>query len=240
MRRPGFTIIELLVALATGAMVSTALVSVLLTQLRLTRLVAARVSAADAIRLALYVLPTELRLASQATDFHGLGADSVALRLPRASGAVCARAAGRLWIRASGMREPDPAKDSLLLVYQSGETAAPLNGLSTGESGPCAPLAGLTIYRVDTPADSGAAAVVIFESGTYYLRDRALRFRLGDEGRQPLTEEVFLNAPNPFALRVDSPYVSFAITLVPRPTFGRALASPASASFGLPNALRGP
>jgi hypothetical protein len=35
------------------------------------------------------------------------------------------------------------------------------------------------------------AVVLIFESGTYYLRDRALRYRIGSEGRQPITDERF-------------------------------------------------
>jgi hypothetical protein len=30
---------------------------------------------------------------------------------------------------------------------------------------------------------------MIFESGTYYLSQRALRYRIGGEGRQPITEE---------------------------------------------------
>ena len=40
---------------------------------------------------------------------------------------------------------------------------------------------------------AGGAALV-FESGTYYLSQRALRYRAGAEGRQPLTEEVMRDA----------------------------------------------
>jgi hypothetical protein len=231
---------ELVVTLALTAIVSAALGSVLLTHMRVTRIVAARVAAANAVRLALHVIPAELRLARPATDIRSLAPDSLAARLPRVTGTVCARAGSQLWISASGMREPDPAKDSMLLLSGTGEVAAALSGLAEDPGG-CPERSGLTTYRVDAPADSVAgAAVLIFESGTYYARERAFRFRVGAEGRQPLTEEVFSNVGAAFVLRPDSSGPALSIRLVPRADFGRTLARAANLSFGFPNAVRSP
>jgi hypothetical protein len=232
--RAGIAVTELVVTLAITAILAAGLGSVLLTHLRVTRMVAARVAAADAIRLAVHALPTELRLALLPADIHGFSATSVAFRLPRLSGTVCARAVDRVWLRLSGMRVPDPVKDSVLFISAAGESALALAGLSE-DPARCAGRPGSGTYRLDAPADTQAAALLVFESGTYYLRDRALRFRIGAEGRQPLTEEVFLDAGSHFSLHFDSAWSSFDLRLSPRPAFGRQLTAPATAGFSLPN-----
>jgi hypothetical protein len=42
------------------------------------------------------------------------------------------------------------------------------------------------------PAIDTASVLLLFESGAYYLTAGALRYRLGAEGRQPVTTELFL------------------------------------------------
>jgi len=236
--RAGYAFTELVVTLALSAVVAAALGSVLLTHLRVARIIAARTSAADATRLALHVLATEFRLASPAADIHASGRDSIAARLPRLSGTVCALGPGRIWVRASGMREPDPSKDSVLLVSGVGERATALAGL-TEEAGPCPPASGQTVYRLDwTPAPERGGAVLVFENGSYFLRERALRLRMGGEGRQPLTEEVFLDAGSGFVLRSDSGQAGLEVRLLAAKVFGEALALPVRSVIRFPNVLR--
>ena len=46
----------------------------------------------------------------------------------------------------------------------------------------------------------GGGAALVFESGTYYLSQRALRYRIGAEGRQPLTDELLRDAGSAMAM----------------------------------------
>jgi hypothetical protein len=46
----------------------------------------------------------------------------------------------------------------------------------------------ITIAPIDPLQVS--SLVLLFESGTYHIANRALRYRLGTEGRQPLTDEL--------------------------------------------------
>jgi hypothetical protein len=233
--RRGHVFVELVVTLAVSAILAAAFSSMVVTQLQAARTVTARVQAAMAARVVFHVLPAELRLARPWADIRSLAGDSVAARLPRLSGSICGRAAGRLWIRVTGLREPDVRKDSVLVVSATGELAFALAGASEDPAG-CAPLPGFATYRIDAPAAApGGGAVVVFESGSYYLRERALRFRIGAEGRQPLTEEVFLDGMSGLAASPDSTRPGMTIRIAPRPAFGQAVSAPASASFRLIN-----
>lgn len=237
-RRPGYAYVELLVTLAVTAILGTALSSVLLTHLQLARTVNARIAAAEALRLGFQVLPAELRFAAPAVDIHGMGSDSIAARLPRITGSICAQISGRLWIRGNGLREPDPQKDSVLVVTVGQELVAAVTAASS-DPGPCQTIPGLSIYRVDTnPQLRAWGAAVVFESGTYYVRERAMRFRIGAEGRQPLTEEVLQKSGNWLMLRADSDGASLGIRLVSSGPWGRPLLAPAVARFFFLNAFR--
>lgn len=236
--RRGYGLVELLVTLAVSALVATALGSALFYQLRMARLVTARVAVVSATRLALHVLRTDLRLAAPDSDVHGFGRESIAARLPRASGAVCGTAPGQIWIRATGMREPDVRKDSILIISARGEQVGAILTASQ-DPGTCAPVPGTTVYRLTTTtAAITAGAALVFESGTYYLRENAFRFRIGAEGRQPLTEEVFQDAGSGFALAGDSAHANLAVRLTALPAFGQALVPPAIAVFVFPNRVR--
>jgi hypothetical protein len=69
------------------------------------------------------------------------------------------------------------------------------------------------------PAVNGRGVLLLFESGNYYLSSRALRYRIGAAGRQPLTPDLFdLNATH-FARRAPN---ALEYYLVPRGTTTRA------------------
>ena len=238
--RGGFTLIELVITLALSSVIAIALGSVLLTHLRIARIIAARVAAVDAVRLALGVLPAELRLAAPGRDIRGVSPDSVAARLPRIAGVVCGRGAGRVWVRASGLRQPAADKDSVLFIGAAGEQVRALASV-TEDAGPCSPGPELAVYRLDVGDTAGLGpVVVVFESGTYYLSARALRFRLGGEGRQPLTEELFQDAASGFAVLLDSTHAVFSTRLGTLPAFGHSMTAPASVTFGFSNLERRP
>jgi hypothetical protein len=64
------------------------------------------------------------------------------------------------------------------------------------------------------PAIDMASVLLLFESGNYYLTAGALRYRLGAEGRQPVTTELFLP---PFTRFVAGSKVGFSLDLAAEP-----------------------
>lgn len=120
-----------------------------------------------------------------------LAPDSVRLRAFRGFAQVCPglprdSAAVVVW---SGLRRPEPAKDSVLVLGPDGDwTASDLVAVSTSRRR-CAAMAGspAELWTVDPPAGD-ATLLRLFEAGSYHLTDGALRYRSGRSGRQPLTE----------------------------------------------------
>ncbi len=198
--RPGYLLAEGLVVLALSVLVGAALCTALITQGRLARAVAQRIAHNAAARFTLHVLPAELRYADPATDVRVAAADSIAGRWVRSTGVVCDVQGTVAWLRLRGIRAPDATKDSLLLVGDAGEIVVrPLTWAA--DDAHCATQPGERVYRTSTASAVPRAAVaLIFESGTYYLSQRALRYRLGGEGRQPLTEEFLRDAGSGIAL----------------------------------------
>jgi hypothetical protein len=77
----------------------------------------------------------------------------------------------------------------LVLGADSAEGRAALIGVERARAGCGSNDAGeVQRWRIEHPVRAGDV-LVLFESGTYYLSDGALRYRLGREGRQPLTAE---------------------------------------------------
>jgi hypothetical protein len=197
--RAGFTVAELLAALTIGALIMAVLGGVLLVQLRMAAHAADRARSADALRTASAVIEGELRRSAPG-DLRAAGPDSLALRSFRGLGVVCAAAGEHLLVRYRGDRLPDARKDSVLIIAAAGtETVSALRDVRTTTL-PCPLQHGETGARVRTaaPAPPDAVAVLIFESGTYFLAAGALRYRLGAAGRQPLTGELFLPDTTPF------------------------------------------
>jgi hypothetical protein len=191
--RSGAALTELLAGMTLAALAATLVGGLLTAQLRLARHVTARAASADAVRLTLAVLGGETRRATPG-DIRAAAADSIALRSFRGMGIACGEHDGLLHVRYRGDRLPDPRKDSVLLVRgASEEHALALLDTRTGTASDCMPRPGEEVLRwqLSAPPDNTGGVILVFESGSYYLASRALRYRLGAEGRQPLTAELF-------------------------------------------------
>lgn len=201
-RRAGHVLAEGVVTFGLAVLVGAAICSAIITQSRLARSVAERIAFNNALRAAVHILPAELRFIDAASDLRAAGGDSVAGRWTRSSGIVCATAGSNIWVRLIGMRQPDATKDSILIINADGERAYPIMSATMDAAG-CAGDAGETIYRLRVTTAATAGVVAIFESGSYYLAQRALRYRVGAEGRQPLTEEYFTDGASGIELQHD-------------------------------------
>lgn len=212
--RAGISLTECMVALALGSVVTSAAATTLAGQARLLRAMMAQQADAEAVRVTAGVLRDELRWLDAATDIHGVAGDSMAFRVLRGSGIVCGATASELHVRYVGMRLPDATKDSILVLTARASHAAALQGAEPGGSCTTDPSAddpaadpvptgeGVPFrLRLGDAADAtDATLVAVFESGVYFVRDAALRYRLGREGRQPLTDERFATRGPPVAL----------------------------------------
>jgi prepilin-type N-terminal cleavage/methylation domain-containing protein len=198
----GFTLAELLVALALLAVLTMVLFGALTTHVRLARQLAQRVLEHDAVRTASTVLGGELRRVAPA-DVRGVGGDSLALRAFRGIATACAASADGVVVHFRGDRMPEPLKDSVLWL---GSAAAPAGAaLVDVESFATARCTGVAagnvqFWRTDPPLPEHGV-LLLFESGTYFLAGGALRYRIGAAGRQPLTAELFLHPAPGFASR---------------------------------------
>jgi prepilin-type N-terminal cleavage/methylation domain-containing protein len=198
----GYTLAELLVALALLALLASVLFGALAAHVRLARVLAQRVLEADAVRTAATVLDGELRRAGP-LDLRAVAADSIALRAFRGIGVACDTAGGAVVVHFRGDRAPAPAKDSVLWFRSGGPPAvASLTAFQPFTTTACAGVATgeVQLWRTDPPP-SGHGLLLLFESGAYHLSDGALRYRIGAAGRQPLTADVFVHPPAGFARR---------------------------------------
>ena len=154
--------------------------------------------AEDLRRVVGLVLGTELRTLAP-VDLAAFPGDSVRIRAVRGGGPVCARDGDRLVVRYQGTRLPDPDKDSALIVTGGSrlhETVAPVDGWTHSDACPD----GLAIQLGRAAERSGGSPhppdlperglLLVFETGSYSFGRRAFRYRRGQGGRQPLTEEL--------------------------------------------------
>lgn len=187
-RRRGHSLPELLVALTLFGLLSVSAASVFRSHMRLAQRAVDRAERADALRIATLVLSAETRFLRADRDVFVATADSVRLRAYRGMAIVCATSGAVAFVRYTGLRDPNPQKDSVLLLR--GDTLETTAGV-VGASGSAACGAGdqpgwrLELSRAAASGD----ILLIFEAGTYYLTGSALRYRLGAEGRQPITTE---------------------------------------------------
>lgn len=188
----GFSLPELLVAVAVTGVVAGALFGLLHGQERLARAQADGVTAAEALRLSAFVLSGELRLLQPDEDIARFAPESAAVRALRGFALVCGASAAGILVRYRGVRTPDPAKDSVLVLRaDSAARPLPLTGTAPAHAG-CAAGPGerVELWALGAaPHPPVGSAALLFESGTYALTGGALRYRRGDGGRQPLTIE---------------------------------------------------
>lgn len=158
------------------------------------------VRAEDVRRVAGLVLGSELRALAPA-DIIAFPGDSVRIRAVRGVGPLCARDGDRLVVRYRGIRLPDPAKDSALIVTGASElheTVVPVIGWTPSDV--CPDGLAIQLGRTSDGSDGSGSSqprllpewglLLIFETGSYSFGRRAFRYRRGQGGRQPLTEEL--------------------------------------------------
>jgi hypothetical protein len=200
----GFTVMETLVALLAGWLLTALALGTLARQRTVQAELARRAEALAALRISRHVLRGEVD-AGDGTELFG--GDSVALRAYRGVGIVCAPApdARDLIVRVRGIRAPDPAKDSVAVVGADGWTQVLALELRGSAPVPCPSSTGEGVERWRLSGDVHAEPLVarFFERGSYHLSGAALRYRRGAAGRQPLTPEVLRTPPSRF--RADAP-----------------------------------
>lgn len=204
MRRPpgpggtlGVSLVEALVGLLLTALLVQTAWSIAASARRTARRVMERSEALETERVGWHVLSREVGAGLHGRDWSLEGPRVLPLRAFRGLAEVCpelADADGAV-VRYRGMRLPEPAKDSLLVLSASGEWhAVELVGRTADGPGcPAWPVEGGEGWRVERwrwePSVRGALLARVYERGSYHLEDRAVRYRTGDGGRQPLTAE---------------------------------------------------
>jgi hypothetical protein len=160
---------------------------------------ARRAEALAAVRIARHLLGRELRAGDGSAE---VAADTLALRAYRGVGIVCAASADArdMVVRVDGVREPDPAKDSVRLVGAEGGDVVLALVARAPAPADCPAVSGTAIERWRLSRDAPPAPLLAryFERGSYHLDRGALRYRRGGAGRQPLTPEVLLTPPSRF------------------------------------------
>jgi hypothetical protein len=209
--RAGTSLVEVLAVMTLTGLLLTLVVGVCRAQLRLVRATAERAVRSDAVRTAGVVLAGEARRMTRA-DVRALSDDSIAVRAFRGTGIPCGAWAGGIVVRYAGDRLPDPAKDSVLVIGTALTSALVLLD-SRPATASCPALAGENVLQWRLSGSAPAASVIlVFESGSYHLTDRALRYRIGAAGRQPLTAEALHDAGSRF-ISIDDHALRFDIAV---------------------------
>jgi hypothetical protein len=190
--RRGSGTVEVLVCLLLMALVVQLSWSLLASARATTSRLIQRSEALDAERLGWHVLSREVGAGVPSRDWTVESARVLPLRAFRGLAEVCAQhaSADGALVRYDGMRLPEPAKDSLLALSDQGEWLALRLTSRSPSSLECPAWPGAAVERWSwEPAQTGVVLARVFERGSYHLEDRAIRYRTGDGGRQPLSEE---------------------------------------------------
>jgi hypothetical protein len=146
----------------------------------------------ESIRTVSWLLSEEVSKGRPGIDWEVGGHDSLSLRSFRGLSLVNPVSNGReSWVVCyRGLRDPDPAKDSVLVLGRDGGWR--IHDLTNRVPRPDECLGGgegrvevWTLY----PVPSAPVLFKLFERGTYHLTGKALRYSRGRSGRQPLTPE---------------------------------------------------
>lgn len=150
-----------------------------------------QVRAAEAVRAAALILEGELRHLTSA-DVGVAAAESLQVRAFRGGGVICKSEGADILVRYRGMRLPNPAKDSVLLVTAREPGGAASFGVEAGAADTAC--GGALRVTLTSAPEHPRGVALLYESGSYHLSSGALRYRVGRGGRQPLTEVLFHEA----------------------------------------------
>ena len=162
MRCRGFTLVEIVVALALTLVVTGSIHRLLVTTQRLSRRQAAQVDLQSSLRAGAHIVASELRELSAVeggsadqTDVLSISRSAITYRVARGIGFVCQTpTAGQLRIARStfsGARDPEPSRDVIFLFVEGSPAAGtpdawlPLAITSVTTSGRCPGMAGPAI-----------------------------------------------------------------------------------------------
>ena len=200
--RRGASLLEAVVALTCGLLVVQLSLSGLASVRTVEQGMIRRSERLAALRVARVVLRRELRFGVWGADWVDFPRDSVELRAFRGVALVCSDG-GRsadLLVAWSGARDPAPEKDSVLLLTERGSWLAAdlLTSGSTRDRCRADPSMRLKSWRLSVTPDEPVVLARLFERGSYHISGKALRYRRGGAGRQPLTPEVLDTPPSGF------------------------------------------
>lgn len=187
--------VELVVALALGALLLALVMGLVASQLRHVGRALATAAAADLHRTPALVLRQELHAVVPGVDFAAPAGDSLRIRALRGVGVPCAPlGGGAVAVRYRGARLPDVAKDSVIRLSTDGERAEPLIAADVLMDPPAAclddPHGRVFRFAVGgAPVGPADGLFLVFETGVYLIHSGAVRYRRGGGGRQPLTLE---------------------------------------------------
>ena len=174
-----------------------------------------------ATRAARHVLTRELRVLGPGEMAWRLPADSLNVRAYRGVALVCPGhlAAGKISVAWEGLRAPEAAKDSVWVLGDRGEESVLGLSETLPRAVPCGAPSGASgaTWVLSGPPPAHPVLALYFERGAFHLSDRALRYRRGDGGRQPVTPESFLTPPSSFERWGDG----VAARLAPADALGR-------------------
>ncbi len=194
---PGFSLPEVLVAVLLTALLGQMTWSVFSAQRSLWSGMNEQEEMLESWRIVRTVVGFDLRAGVPGRDWESSG-DSIPLRAFRGWAIVCdVPDPTTVLVVYEGIRQPDPSKDSLLFVDESGRwTAVRLSSRSPDDT--CSAVAGMVGERwiVEGATPFTALLVRYYERGVYSLSGGALRYRRGAGGRQPLTPVRFITPPS--------------------------------------------
>lgn len=188
--RRGSSIVEALTAMLLMLAVTGVALRTLATLRRALANVTENAEVRETGRIARHTLAQELRTGLAGVDWVVGAGDSVAVRAFRGTGVRCANVSPPMWaVRYNGLRRPDPAKDSVLVLAGDGVWRVAELVRARARPDACGQGSGGEVWEL-SPAVPGAVVGRIFERGSYHVAAGAFRYRPGRGGRQPLTAQV--------------------------------------------------
>lgn len=190
-RAAGFSLVEVILALFLMGIVLHGGWSVFATFRRAAESAEKNAQGQETVRTVGWILSQELAGGVPEVDWWTGEGDSLGLRAFRGLALVRNRnPGGEVVVCYRGVRNPNPEKDSLLVLGSDGAwRSRGLGSRSSGAGGCWDGVAGQEeIWTVDelAPGEEWHLARV-FERGSYHLANGAFRYRSGSGGRQPLT-----------------------------------------------------